>query len=861
MVLRSLPDEPRAQALVGDLEELWQERRLRSGRFRAGFWYLTQAATVAWSYRHGGGNAGETGVETIRNVIGLLATSARVLWRAPSHALATAATLSLGVAATTTVFALVRGVLLEALPYPDGQRIVFIHEDNDAIDVPPGWATVPNYLDWRQRAASFDALALFRGGSVSITTDVIPEYAYGALVTPEFFDVFGIEPALGRRFSPGDGAGEDGVVILGHGLWTRGFAADPALVGRSVRIDGQAYTVIGIMPQGFEAHGDWVGVPVQIWRPFRIGSDVMGQGRSFHVAGRLASGVALEQARREMAALGTQLAAARPEENAGWYVRVDAYRDMIVGDVAPTLWLMLATTSVLLLIAAANVAGLSLNRTLDRTREIATRRAIGGSRRSVVGLVLAESSILAIGGGLLGIGLAHGLLALVRALEPARLPRLAMVGIDGRVLLFCLAVVAVATLGSGGAAALAASRTPASRVLRGGGARSLSGGSRSTLVAGQLALSFGMLVTAGLLVRSFHGLRSTELGFDVTRATAATVALSWNRVGTLPQRTRFSSDVLAALRAIPGVASAGMINSLPLSGSDATQQVEIEGLSRQGEEPALATRGISPGYLESLRIPILEGRDLEQQDVDDPHSALVNRAAAERYWPGTSPLGRRVRLRQAEGWLTVVGVVGDVRHYGPDRPTRAELYVPYSAESLTSKTFVVRWQPGADIAPERVREAIFAVDPDQPVREVRSMEDWASRSTAAPRLQALTMTLAAVFATLLASVGLFGVLSGLVRARTPELALRVALGAQRGRVLALIARRAVALVGAGVGFGTVLALSAGGLLERFLFGVSATDPVSLGGAALLFVVVTAAASVAPARRAMSLDPARALRAD
>lgn len=803
-----------------------------------------------------------SGGEPMKDLTDDVRRAARGLVRAPTYSLAVIATLALGVAAITTLFSLVSGVLLEPLPYPDPDRIVFVNEDNDRVDIPRGWASAPNYLEWRERASSFESLALFRGRSVSITTEVMPEYSYGALVAPEFFDVFGTEPVLGRRFTPEEmRPGAERVVVLGHGLWVRGFGADESLVGRSVRVDGEPHTVIGVMPPGFETHGDWVGRAVELWRPLVITDNVLGQGRSFHVAGRLAPGVGLEAARSEMSALQEGLRRERPDENAGWSVSLRPYREMIVGGVAPALWLLLATAGVVLVIACVNIAGLGLNRVFDRAGELATRLALGAGRGSLARLVLAECGVLAVVGGAIGVLLAAGLLGMVQATEPGRIPRLALAGIDSGVLLFSVVATSLTALVFGGVAALAAARSAPSGVLR--RARSGSRGRRryvrDALVTTQLTLSFGLLLTSGLLIHSFVRLQSADLGLRPRNVSAATVALSWDRVSSLADRTRFTTDVLEALRALPGVESVGMINSLPLSGSNAMQSIEIEDITEPGEEPVLAVRGISPGYLETLGIPVVAGRAFDRRDVDQPEAVLVNRTLARRYWPVSDAVGKRVRGAGEQDWLTVVGVVGDVRHYGPGEPPGPEVYTPYSDEYLTSKTFVVRWEEARRGNGGRIRETIAEVDPDQPVREVRTMDAWAARATDGPRFQALTASVAAALASALAAIGLFGVLAGLVRARTPELAVRVALGAPRGSVVYLVLARTIRLVASGVVGGAAIAFLLRDVLEGFLLGISVHDAGAMIGSTALFILIGLAAALLPARRATTVDTARVLR--
>lgn len=848
----ALPDDARGKAVLGDLEELWRERR-GDGRLRADLWITWQAVTVTWSYRRRERTGAMwSGTES-------WTTTLRRLAATPAFAAAVVATLALGVGANSAVFSIVRAVLVSPLPYPDADRIVFVHESPEGSDFPEGWASARNYLDWHDRTTSWESLALFRGRSVSVTTDVVPEYAYGAHVTSEFFDVFGVQPALGRRLAPSDVVeGAPPVVVIGHGLWSRGFGGDPGLIGGTVRVDGTPHTVVGIMPSGFEAHGDWVGLPVQVWRPFVFTQEALDQGRSYHVAGRLAEGVSLPVATAEMQALTDDLTRLRPEENRNWHVRLDTYQELMVGDVAPELWLLLSITGLILLIACANVANLCLNRVLDRRRELAARRALGATTASVIRLVLRESFVLALAGGVCGVAIAQGMVSLARSLEPGRIPRLDEVGIDTGVLLFSLLVVTLSALVIGITAAYFATRAAPAGLVRSarsggpGGARI-----RDALVGLQLVLSFALLLGAGLLGRSFAGLRSASLGFDGEGVVAATVALSWSRVSDIDDRVHFTTEVLDGLRELPEVDAAGMINSLPLSGSNASLSVDIEGVTEEGRSIQAASRGISPGYLETMGIALESGRGFERADVDDPSVVLVNRTFADRFVVGEA-VGLRVRPVGEDRWRTVVGVVGDVRHYGPAQAPRPEVYAPYSDEYLTSKTFVVRWSGPLAEASTRLREVITSVDPDQPVREVRSMDRWVTDATASARFLAAAGLLAAVLATALAAVGLFGVLSANVRARSRELAVRIALGAPRRSVMRLVVVRAAALLVSGLVGGALVAGLVGGTLQSVLVGVDVADPLVALGASATFVVVAVLAALGPARRATSLDPATVL---
>ena len=657
----------------------------------------------------------------------------------------------------------------------------------------------------------------------------------------------------------------DQVAVLGHGLWARGFGSDPNILARTVRLDGNPYTIVGVMPPGFSAPGEWMGpqVQIQVWRPFDLSSDDRRGNRSYSVVARLGGDTDLPRAAAAMEVLYDDLRTAYPGANGEWLIQLITWPDLILGEFRPTLLLLLGTMLLVLVIACANVANLSVTRMLARGRELATRVAMGASRSRILGQILTESLLLSLAGAAVGLGLAYGGLEVLRALEPGELPRLDSVAIDARVLLFSLGLAIAAAVGFGTLAALVASGTDPAQRLRAGRAGSPASGwrLRGTLATAQLVTSFALLAGAGLLGRSFSRLISTDLGFDPEGVTAATVALAWGRVTTYEERAAFTRDVLDEIRSLPGVESAGMINSLPLSGSSAQTRVSIEGVTEEGREPAVAVRGISPGYFETMGIRIRHGRDLRSDDLQEVGSVLVNDLMAAMYWPEGDAVGRRLWLGGVDEPMTVVGVIDDVKHYGPDRDVRPELYTPYSTEGLTSKTYVVRssQEPGA--MAEALRAAVRRVDPEQPVREIRSMTEWTRRATADARFQAVMMAAAAVLAMILACVGLFAAVSSLVGERTREIAIRMAMGARGEKVLRLVLGQAGLIVSLGIGGGVLLALVLGRVLESFLFGVAPRDPLVFAVVALGFVLLAMVAAYLPARRAIVVDPALVLRED
>jgi len=851
--------------LTGDLEELHAERAARDGRARADLWLARQVMVSAARYARpssgawGAGPAWSTGgpAHTLRSSI-------RRMVRKPGHAAAMVATMALGLGPAMLGFTLVNGVLLSPLPYPDADRIVSVSEDNPEIDISVGWSSLPNYRDFRDRTRGFDALAVFRGRSLSIGTDAEPVYGYGARVSSEFFDVFGVRPELGRGFTPAEATvAGDPVVVLSHDLWVAGYGGDPGILGRTVEIDGGPHTVVGVMPAGFSAPSEWVGpgVDMALWRPFPVDMDEGRDNRSYVVVGRLAEGTDLASARAEIERVHAGLRAAWPEANEHWRAQVFGWTDVIVAPLRTGLWVLMGTMLLVLAIAGANVVGLAANGILARARELATRVALGASRGSVVVQVLSDVAVLAVLGGALGTAGAYGALRGIQALEPGQIPRLAGVTVDASVLLFGLLLMAATVLAVGLLVSLLALRVDPAVRLRGGARVGDRAGSRlrGALAAAQLVVSFALLSGAALMTRSLLNRYRAPLGFDPEGVMAMTVALSWDRVDVPGDRDRFTRNVLSELRAVPGVESAAMINSLPLSGSRQVTRVEIDGVTEPGREPALALRGASAGYLETMAIPVRAGRGFEPSDEEAARVALVNETAARLHWPGASPLGSRLRPTGSDDWLDIVGVVGDVLHDGPGGTVLPEVYTLYPLDGLTSKSFVVRsGLDPASVAPI-LREALRRVDPAQPVREIRSMTDWAAYRLAPFRFLSAVMIGAALLAVILAAVGLFAALASLVGERRRDIAVRVALGSGRGGVARMVGRRAGSLLAPGVLGGLLLALGLGRLLRGFLFGVGSQDVPTLAGVTLGLLAVGALAAAVPTARALGVHPAEVLR--
>jgi len=851
--------------LTGDLEELHAERTARDGRIRAELWLTRQVIVSAARYARP--SARDAGAGTRWGLTGPSDTirgSLRQVARRPGHATAMVVTMALGLGPAILGFTLVNGVLLSPLPYPGADRIVSVSEDNPEIDISVGWSSLPNYRDLRDQARGFDALAVFRGRSLSIGTDAEPVYGYGARVSSEFFDVFGVQPELGRGFTPAEATvAGDPVVVLSHDLWVAGYGGDPDVLGRTVEIDGGPHTVVGVMPAGYSAPSEWVGpgVDMALWRPFPVDQEEGRENRSYIVVGRLAEGTDLASARAEIERVHAGLRAAWPEANEHWRPQLFGWTEVIVAPLRTGLWVLMGTMLLVLAIAGANVVGLAANGVLARAREMATRVALGASHASVVVQVLSDVASLTVLGGVLGTLGAYGALRGIQALEPGQIPRLASVSLDGSVLLFGLLLMAATVLAVGLLVSLLALRADPAVRLRGGARAGDRAGSRlrAALATAQLVVSFALLSGAALMSRSLLNRYRAPLGFHPEGVTAMTVALSWDRVGIPEERTRFTRDLLAQLRAVPGVEAAAMINSLPLSGSRQVSRVEIDGVTEPGREPALALRGASAGYHEAMGIPVREGRGFRPADEEAARVALVNETAARLHWPGARPVGARIRPAGSATWLTIVGVTGDVLHDGPGGTVLPEVYTLYPLDGLTSKSFVVRSSLDAASVASILRQALRRVDPAQPVREIRSMTDWAAYRLAPFRFLSAIMIGAALLAVTLAAVGLFAALASLVGERRRDIAVRVALGSGRGGVARMVGRHAGSLLVPGVVGGLLLALGLGRLLRSFLFGVGSQDIPTLAGVTFALLAVGGLAAALPTVRALGVEPAEVLR--
>jgi putative ABC transport system permease protein len=777
----------------------------------------------------------------------------RVLRQTPTLTAIAVVSLALGVGANTAVFSVVHAVLLRPLPFPNPDRILTL-EERDREGNPAGTTAWATYVDWRTRTRSFEnvAVAGYADYKLGSSSGREAEKIEGLRVSSGFFRVLGVKPELGRDILPSDDVkGAPRVAILSHGLWTRRFGADPTVVGRTIRVSDLPFTVVGVLPADFEA----VFAPepqkaTELWSALRYDPSLPYACRScrhLRAFARLKPGVSIAAATAEMETLSRALAREHPDDYpaaAGAFVI--PFSSRLTEPSRPILWTLLGAVAFVLLIACANVASLILGQAAARRREIAIRVALGAGRTRIVRMLWTESLLLAAAGGALGVAVASWLLPALLAAAPVQLPRAGDVRIDATVLFFALAATVATSLLFGLLPALRMSREDPQTGLRDGAgsgrARSLS--SMGLLVSFDAAVAFLLLFGAGLLVRSTARLLLVDPGFSTARTAKLEIDLSGERYKENPQVAAYFERVLERVRAVPGVETAGVSSMLPLGGNWDSYGVRVEGHepANPTDEPDALRYGVSPGYLETMGIPVLRGRAFTAADREGSLPvALVNEDFARRAWPGEDPIGRRVGLGD-HPFATVVGVVGEVRHRGLDVRGGHQVYVPAAQWPDNGVVLVVRFA-GDSLA------SLPAVRLGRVVAEAAGTRKFAMNLLAG----------FAALATLLAAVGIYGVVSAYVSRRTREIGIRIALGATRGSILSLVAGRAAGRTLAGLALGIAGALAGGRLIRGLLFEIAPTDAAALVAGAAGVLAVAAVASLWPARRATRVDPIVALR--
>ena len=800
------------------------------------------------------------------DVVRELRVGYRALARQPVLSLVALATLVLGIGANTAIFSVVKAVLLNSLPYADPRELFVLRERKPAGGT--DFVAPPTYIDWREQADSFEAIAAYRPVRYAFRSDSEPIDLPSLRATPELFGLLGVEAALGRTFTEEEGTpGRDRVVLVSHGFWTRQFGGNPALVGRPIALDTELYTVVGVMPEDFAFPP---GNEIHLWTPLSFDpNDAHGRSRrarALSVVGRLSEGVPPERAREEMSAIAARIAGEFPDTNAGWGVEMESVHEQLVASARPALLLLLATVSFLLLIVCANVASLMLARLATRRREIALRTALGARRREIVRQVLVESLLLSGAGAAIGIAAAYVLLRFAKEIEVASLPRLDQVSVDGGVLAFTALVSTGVALAFGLLPALHASRPELVSSL----AENSRGGSIRTrrilgyIVAFEVALAVVLLVGAGLTLRSFREMMRVDPGFRPDSLLAAQIYLPQAKYPDQESRRRFFTEALERIRSLPGVRSAGAASALPMHpvGIDFALPFEIEGQNPpdSGEEPRADIRAATDGYFETMKIPLLSGRVLDERDREGaPPVVLINETLARRYFADEEPIGKVIVNPHGKG--EIVGVTKDVHHYGLDADPRPELFLPFRQNVFSGMTVVVRTTSDPGRFASELRRTIWDVDSDQAIHDMSTMEEALARWVFLPRLSMTLLAAFALAALLLAAVGIYGVIAYSVSQRSTEMGLRMALGAEANDLVGLVVANSMGFVAAGIAAGLLLAMGLARFLSGRLFGVSSLDPMVYAGVALVLGLAALAASFFPARRAARVDPIESLRVD
>ncbi len=780
-------------------------------------------------------------------------------------------TLALGIGANTAIFSVVNGVLLRPLPYPDADRLMFLWTYNPRQGFDKDVSTYPNFEDWRQQSTSFQHMTAYSGGGFTLTGAGDPVRLRGAFVTPNFFDVFGVAPALGQPFVAAHGtAGGSRVVILSHGLWQSRFGGDRSIVGRSIMLDGVSHEVIGVMPPQFASSEN-----TALWAPLapteRFADLLRGRGSYWlTVVGRLKPGVTRASAQAEMDAIAAGLERQYPV-NAGIGVRLVPMHDEIVGDVRQPLLILLGAVSFVLLIACANVANLLLTRAASRRQELAIRTALGVGRARIVRQMLTESLVLAIIGGAAGLGLAAWGIAALQWMAPTNVPRLDQIGIDATVIGYTSLAVIVTALLFGLAPAIQSVRTPTGESLkegsRGGGEGPHARKIRGAVATFQIAVALVLLIGAGLLVRSFMAMSQVRLGFDSNNVLALQIDLPGARYPTEAQRAAFFEDLETRLRALPGVESVGLSSSILLSALPNSASLSVEGrppVSRNERNIPVPYDSFTMGAFTTLRIPLVQGRAFSDQDgPSSQRVVLVNEAFVRRYFPDGNALGTRVTFDDAgdprANWSTIVGVVADTRRGGLAREPWAEIYFPFK-QSPDSRMFALVRTSGDPLSLARAAQAaVWAIDRDQPVTSVRTVEAILASSQANRLFTTYLLGVFSVVALALAAIGIYGVMAYSTAQRGHEIGIRMALGASKSTVLWMVLIEGLKIAALGLALGTVAAFALSGYLSSLLFGIGARDPITFVVLPLALLAIAAIATLIPAARAARVSPMTALR--
>lgn len=789
---------------------------------------------------------------------------ARMLARKPAFTLIAVITLALGIGANTAIFSVVNAVLLRALPYHNGNQLVILSTTNSAGE--RDGASVPEVRDFQSRLQTLEDLAACQSQSVNVTGGERPDRVRGAFVSANYFKVFNLTPLTGRTFVDGeDREGGPKIAVVNEKMWRERLNSDRNLEAKRLILNGEPYTVVGVVTEKFKQPFD---PDVEVWMPmsnFPGGNTANRDARFLFALGHLKPGVGLEQAQAEATTVASQLAQAYPKENAGRGAKLESLREVMVQGVRPMLWLLFAAVGVILLIACANLANLLLARGLGRQKEIAVRAALGASRWRLIRQLLTETTLISVVGGVAGMLLAHwGLQALLKL--PQNFVNADEATVDTRVLLFGLAVSLLTGWLFGLLPAFQLAKPELQSFLK-EGARGSGEGARWNRVRGgfvvaQVALSLLLLVSATLLIRSFDKLLRVDVGFKPERLLTLEYRLPRTKYKEIAAQWNFHRGVMERIKEVPGVQSVALVRGLPFSGNGGTVPIILPDREApaKGMEPEVMFNTATANYFETIGIPFIRGRLFGNEDQPNtPIALIINQTMARRFWPNQDPLGKQVKFPSDDSTGTIVGIVGDAKHFWVEEEQRPQLYAAYTQQPGLFATVVIRSSVEPLSLSEPVRQAIWKVDADQPMWKIRTVDFLIQRSTADRKFLMALMGIFATLALVLTIIGLYGVISYLVNQRTQEIGIRMALGAQMRDILQMVLKQGMLLVLIGVALGLAAAWMLTRLMARLLYQVSATDPLTFVGISALLIVVALLACYIPARRATKVDPLEALR--
>ena len=798
-----------------------------------------------------------------------IAYGARTLIKSPGFTAAAILALTLGIGANTAIFSVVNSVLLRPLPYSDPSRLVQLWEEKPSKGRNEIPASYPNFADWRDQNQVFEHVVAYADWTFNLTGTGEPERIRSSIVSPAFFSTLGIKPVRGRVFLTGeDERGKDLVAVISESLWQRRFGSDPNIVGRSINLDDKSFTVVGVIARGIQA--PLQSDQIELWAPVSHGFALTNRfGHYLNVIARLKPGVTTQQAQTEMKTIASRLQQQYPESNKELGVRVVSLGEQIVGNSRTSLLVMLGAVVFVLLIGAANVANMLLARAAARQKEMAIRTALGAGRWRIVRQLLTESMLLSLISGILGLLVAIWGIDLLVALSPTDLPRVKEVTIDLRVLGFTLAVSVLTGILFGLLPALQASRPNLNERLKAGGRSATSGvfrqRLRGVLVVAEIALSLVLLVGAGLLIRSFLRLQSVNPGFNSTNVLTMQLDLSGPKYETGKQVIAFNQQLLERLKRLPDVQFASTRSFVPIASDASFAYLQFNVKGRQpdpSEAPVAFYNAVSPDYFQTMMIPQLKGRGFSDRDLRGSENvAIVNATLARRYF-GEDAIGQRISLEdnpKEEDWITIVGVVGDTKPRELHSQPVAELYMPYAQQPEPGMSLMIRYWSSSTGVAAAVRNEVLALDKDQPVYSIRTLDSVLSESVAGPRFRTLLLGAFACVALILAGVGIYGVIAYGVSQRTQEIGIRMALGARATDVLKLVLKHGMKLILIGVAIGLAGAFALTRLLTTLLFGVTPTDAATFVTVSVGLIIVALFACFIPARRATKVDPLVALR--